>query len=198
MNRDSKDDDNDNIVISVVDQLVTTFTKPTPGITPSLAIGYPLALLASTAVMPVTSSLLLAFFFVLFSFLGRKFILEDYFEEVKEDRGRYNKQDIDDDDEEDFSRPRTDLFAFGAAIASSGLLSPSNNDIAPAVDLGGNIPILLGAIGLGSVIFLLPSTTESASEPGAEDTKGSFEKEIMDVWDRELRDEGRDSNGNKR
>jgi hypothetical protein len=46
-------------VISIVDRLATTFTKPTPGITPSLAIGYPLALLASTAVLPVTSSLLL-------------------------------------------------------------------------------------------------------------------------------------------
>jgi hypothetical protein len=87
------------------------------------------------------------------------------------------------------------MFAFGAAIASSGLLSPSSNDIAPAVDVGGNIPILLGAIGLGSVILLL-STAESTSE--RVEAEESLEKEIMDIWDRELRDEGRETNENKR
>jgi hypothetical protein len=201
-NRDFNDDDN-NIVISIVERLATTFTKPTPGITPSLAIGYPLALLASAVILPVTSSLLLAFFFVLFSFIGRKFILEDYFEEAKEERGRDNTQDVDEDDEE--SRPTTDLLAFGAAIVSSGLLSPSSNHIvlaAPAAvnNGGGNLPILLGAIGLGSVILLL--LTEGTSKPptaAAEETEESFEKEIMDIWDREVRDEGRDSdNENKR
>jgi hypothetical protein len=200
-NRDFNDDD-DNIVISIVERLAMTFTKPTPGITPSLAIGYPLALLASAVILPVTSSLLLAFFFVLFSFIGRKFILEDYFEEAKEERGRDNTQDVDEDDKE--SRPTTDLLAFGAAIVSSGLLSPSSNHIvlaAPAAvnNGGGNLPILLGAIGLGSVILLL--LAEGTSKPptaAAKETEESFEKEIMDIWDRELRDEGRDTNKNKR
>jgi hypothetical protein len=59
----NRDNNNDNIVVSMVNRFVDTVSKPIPGITPSLVIEYPLALIAATLLLPIPSSAVLAFSF---------------------------------------------------------------------------------------------------------------------------------------
>jgi hypothetical protein len=101
--------------------------------------------------------------------------LDDYFDEESE---------YDEEDEEEDSRPRTDLVAFGAAILSAGLLSPDGLIKGTATSDGGGI-ILGVLVGLGSVLLLLSDMSRNRPE---EEKSESIENELMSLWDRKLRE----------
>jgi hypothetical protein len=177
--RDNNGNDDDNILVSLIDRTLKTVSKPVPSVSPSLAIGYPLVLIAAALVLPTTTAAFLAVFFCVYATLGRRLILEDDFDE-----------DDDDDDEE--SRPRTDLLAFGAAIVSAGLLAPTNSPVNISAVAAGDdsTPLLVvGSLGLAAtavVVLLLGDTTET------KETTESIEQDLMNMWDDKLRDEGDD------
>jgi hypothetical protein len=179
--RDNNGNDDDNILVSLIDRTLKTVSKPVPGVSPSLAIGYPLALIAAALVLPTTTAAFLALFFCVYAILGRRLILEDDFDED------------DDDDEDEESRPRTDLLAFGAAVVSAGLLAPTNSPVdisAAAAAAGDSTPLLaVGSLGLAAaaVVVLLRGDTTETNE-----ATESIEQKLMDMWDDKLRQEGDD------
>ena len=154
--------ENENVVISIVDRVASILVKPTPGI-PDLALGYPLTLLGAAAILPAATSILLAAFFGLFSFVGRRFVLDD----------------IDDDDDDEEDRSNVYLLALGAAVASAGILSPGDNvDVVDIPPLG----VLVAAVALGAVAMALPSDAIEEESP---------DQSIMDLWDDQLEKENR-------
>jgi hypothetical protein len=162
-NNDSNNED-ENVVISIVDRFASILAKPTPGI-PDLALGYPLTLLGAAAIVPATTSVLLAAFFGVFSFVGRRFVLDD----------------LDDDGEEEEDRPNIDFLALGAAVASAGILSPGDNlDVGDFPPLG----VLIAAVALGAVAMALPSDARLTAEE-------SPDQSIMNLWDEQLEKENR-------
>jgi hypothetical protein len=176
--RDNGNDD-DNLLVSLIDRTLKIVSKPVPSVSPSLAIGYPLALIGAALVLPTTTAAFLAVFFCVYATLGRRLILEEDFDE----------DDDEEDDEE--SRPRTDLLAFGAAIVSAGLLAPTNSPVdISAATAGDSTPILaVGSLGLAAAavaVLLLGDTTET------NETTESIEQDLMNMWDDKLRDEGDD------
>lgn len=155
------------MVISIVDFFASIITKPTPGI-PDLALGYPLTLLGSAAILPTTTSVLLAAFFGFFSYVGRRFVLDN----------------VDDDDEEE-DLPNIYFLALGAAVASAGILSPGDN-----VDVGDFPPlgVLVAAVALGAVAMALPSDAHVTGEESFPD------QSMMDLWDEQLEKENKKNN----
>jgi hypothetical protein len=102
-------------------------TRTTPGIDPPLPLGYPIALTAVALVTysSVTSVLVVAFF-VLYSYLGRQWILNDYFDEKQQQEQANETIQCDNDEDEDDTAPNTDLLALGGAIVSAGIMTPSS------------------------------------------------------------------------
>ena len=182
MNRDGRDESGR--VVSLIEQVANTIAKPVPGIEPSLAIGYPIALSISALLLPIDTAALIGVFFGLYAFLGRRLILEEYAAE---------QQSRKDDDEEEEDRPRTDLLALGAAIASAGLLSPDGFlKTSATVLVSDNTWILLGTlVGVGAVAWLLPPGKSHQGEEAEDETKDlpSVEREFMNLWDRKLKEE---------
>ena len=154
------DNEDENVVISIVDRLASILAKPTPGI-PDLALGYPLTLLGAAAILPATTSILLAAFFGFFSYVGRRFVLDDV-----------------DDEEEEEAQPNVYFLALGAAVASAGILSPGDN-----VEVGDFPPlgVLVAAVALGAVAMALPSDATGEKE--------SPDQSIMDLWDNQFEKE---------
>jgi hypothetical protein len=189
-NDDEKNvDKEDNLVISLVDTLIETTSKNTPGLA-TLPLGYPLALLILAALLPLSTSLLLVVFFVGFAYIGRRFVQDD-------DDGidTLSSEEEDEEEEEDLAaRPTTDLLALGAAIVSAGILSPGDGalNVERFPPLG---VLLVASLLIGSTVYFLriPTSSASSSRPTVDSSEREPdiilpEKQWMNRWDQELKD----------
>jgi hypothetical protein len=174
--RKNNEDEDVDVVITVVDRFASILAKPTPGI-PDLALGYPLTLLGAAAILPTTTSVLLALFFGFFSYFGRRFIADDVDDEEEEGEDRPNYDFF--FEEED--RPKIDFLALGAAVASAGILSTGDN-----VDVGRfpTLGVLVAALALGAVAIALPSDAHGTREE-------SPDQSMMNLWDEQLEKENK-------
>jgi hypothetical protein len=182
--RSDKDSD---ALTSLVQKVVDTTTLPTPLISPSLAIAYPLLLIAGFLTLPLPTASLLLIFFVAYSYFGRQFVLNDYLEEQETSE----RNDEADDDGE--SRPRTDLLAFGSAVLCTALFAP---DTETTSLMDNNDSLTTFVLGLAAIvaISLLLGESDSVERIGA----SSMEEELMSLWDRQLEERGDDKNQNER
>jgi hypothetical protein len=183
-----QNDEEEDGVIFIVENIGKTLSSPVPGISPSLAVGYPLALVASLIVFPISYSIVLIGFFGLFAYLGRTLVLEDG--DVRSDGSEETDLDLEDDDEDDDeSRPKTDLLAFAAAIISTGLLSPENTPATTGIPQSNLLLVLAGALGLGGYVLLagVPGGRSTAESDAMDSTK-NLEQNIMTKWDDSLRE----------
>jgi hypothetical protein len=189
-------DKENNLVISLVDTLIETTSKNTPGLA-TLPLGYPLALLILAALLPLSTSLLLVVLFVGFSYIGRRFV-QDEGDGI--DTLSSEEEDEEEEEEEDLAaRPTTDLLALGAAIVSAGILSPGDGalNVERFPPLG---VLLVASLLIGSTVYFLRIPTSSASRTGSRPTVISErepdiispEKQWMNRWDQELKDRKKD------
>eukprot|EP00978_Attheya_sp_CCMP212_P006663 scaffold15475_cov47-Attheya_sp.AAC.1 len=133
---------------------------------PGLALGYPLALVGSYAIVPPSTSIFLTLFFVGFLVLGRVVVTQ-------------SQEDDDDDDDDDFIG--TDLAAFLGALASAGLLSPSGltsvENNGSSVSSVGMVALVLGLTVIISGIGQFAE--ENENERLEEDTALSPDEELL-------------------
>jgi hypothetical protein len=183
--RSDKDSD---ALTSFVQKVVDTTTLPTPLISPSLAIAYPLLLIAGFLTLPLPTASLLLIFFVAYSYFGRQFVLNDYLEEQET-----SERDDDADDDDGESRPRTDLLAFGSAVLSTALFAP---DTKTTSLMDTNDPLTILVLGLAAIvaISLLLGESDSVERIGA----STMEEDLMSLWDRQLDEQGDDKNQNEK
>lgn len=183
-------DDNDGIT-TLIASLTSTLSRPIPLVDPPLAWGYPIVLVASLGILPLTTSLLFIGLFILFSWLGRAVVSSDDF--------------VDDDDvDEDNLRPPTDLLALGASIVTSGILAPfgSSNSIVLNPSLENSPGVMVASVGgllllsLGFFSWTSIGKVQQQSDPRSTDEPSLFddpiisnERQWMDLWDRSLEEQ---------
>lgn len=203
-NNDEKEIDveDDDVIITFVTSVAGALSSPTPGISnPTLAIGYILAVMLSFLFVNVPFGFILSTFFAFFSWIGRRFVLEDYFDDVDEN---YNNDQLDttqsiqepyDDDDDDYNeRPKTDLLAFAGSVICTGLLSPTSSPMdtsAFSVDSTNQQFFSYGVLATvisGGLFLLFLEKSKTLSDDDA-DISTSSEKQLMDLWDDELRDQ---------
>lgn len=179
LKKDDSDDVDSDYLISAVERVSNICATPTPGISPSLPLGYPLLLATAFFVLPVLSASYFFGFFVVYSFAGRKLVLDDSWEEQSDIDNSENNDETDDDE---FSQPPTDLLALGASVASAALLVPDSDGIGGllnAYDFPFAGAILVLTMGV-SGFLLLGAKDERKNE------NESPEQQLMDLWDEQL------------
>jgi hypothetical protein len=163
----------------------------------SSAVLYPILLgtLALT-VLPLTTSILAGGLYVLYSFFGLTVVLEDYYDEQREN---------DMDDDLDYNEaPPVNFVAFVAALLTAGILTPlgasdqgksmiSSNSVIVNGGGDGNAPLLLlGAIGIGAAASWVLQEKSTKRKGTGEFTadelldKRDAEKRLMQLWDEQL------------
>lgn len=150
------------------------WSRSVPGI-PDFWVGYPVILLASTLVVPVTTALLFGLAFAGYAALGRVAV-------PKED---YDYDDDEDDDED--VQVSTDVLALGAAIATAGLLAPAN-DATTILSMADDDPswlALVSALAVAASVAIGGSSLV-AKEDRDEDDLSNAEQELMNLWDKDL------------
>ncbi|KAL3944576.1 MAG: hypothetical protein SGBAC_001342 [Bacillariaceae sp.] len=173
----NKESDDTDDMTSIVKLVSSIFVAPAPGIDPDLAIGYLLVLTTAFLILPISSAALLLGFFAAFSFAGRKLILEDYLEEQKKE----NKSN--DDDYDDFwERPPTDLLALGSSILCNALLAPDSGDNTGFLKLDGFPSAAVTLLLLAIMSTFLVLGTNGEETPGTV----SPQQELMELWDDQL------------
>ena len=128
------DDEQEGVVVlqQLTDRVSGLLSRPTPGFSSGLPIGYPLALATAAVLLPLPTSLLLGVSFVGYYSLASQLVDQD-------------------DNNNDDDRPPIDLAALGGAVATAGLLSPSG------LAVEGGLEHVLGAAAVavaGSTIAL--------------------------------------------
>jgi hypothetical protein len=206
-NWETKDESFDLLVLleQVVEAIVT---RPTPGIIPPLPVGYPIALTVVALVTPSwTTSVLLVTFFVLYSFIGREWILNDYFDEKQQEQQQEQANETKhyetDSDEED-PAPNTDLLALGGAIVSAGILTPSSITyggggggaaITAAASSGSDATLWVVALAMAASIGMfgwLGNNNNNKMDFNQDESSSlpppikSPEHELMSLWDQTL------------
>eukprot|EP00980_Cylindrotheca_fusiformis_P011189 scaffold2563_cov124-Cylindrotheca_fusiformis.AAC.20 len=172
MNRAGENDNDTDVFTSLVDKIVNTVTMPTPLISPSLAIGYPALLVGCFLGLPLPTASLLLVFFAVYAYIGRQFVLNDYLEEQE------STSELEEEDDE--SRPNTDLLAFGSAVVCTALFAP---DAVTNIDNTVS-PLIFALLAIIAVPLLLGESgwIDDRIEPSAEEG-------LMSLWDKELDDQ---------
>jgi len=150
---------------------------------PGLALGYPLALVGSYAILPPSTSIFLTAFFVGFLVLGRVVVTQS-----QDNDDHENEDDDEDDDEDEDDFIGTDVAAFLGALASAGLLSPSG---LTSVENNGSLFSSAGIAALVLGLFVIASgigqfAEETENDRLEEDTLLSPDEELLDLWDKKL------------
>jgi hypothetical protein len=120
----------DDLLYSAVNRVGKLISQPTPGF-PTLSIGYPLALVSASLVIPLPTALLLSAFFAGYAYLGRQVAEED--------------------------ESKLDFAAYLAAVASAGLLSPFGLSNGNGEGIVGLVALLVLGVAISTLIEASPS-----------------------------------------
>jgi hypothetical protein len=200
--RDENDDDNDNDTsdrntsqgwkYAVNEGLLNSSFKLD-------AVKYIFLMAGLSFLIPTTTTALLIAFYLLYCYLGQKFVLEDYFDEKllsEQYSGNNEAKNAEDDDEP----PPIYFFAFAAALLSSGILTPldlfssESTSIATAIPDGSEIllsaPLLLVGVGiilaLTNAVSLQEAMFDRKQDSYSMPSQENIEKQLMDLWDKQF------------
>ena len=137
---------------------------------PSLPLGYPIALLAMSIILPFQTAILLNAAFVGFFILGQQVLSGD------------------DDDS-----PPMNLLALFAAVGSAGLLSPAG--LEPTGNHLASVTIAATALALAGASLFVDNDEHHIHDD--EDKLSSLDWSAMQEWDDKLRHEEQDDKNNK-
>lgn len=173
-------------------QFIERSSLPLLPYTRPISILYPLSLSGLSLVLPLYTSLLLDFGFIFFLYLARTLAIDE------------------DDKQGETLEFMTDFAAFGAAVASAGLLSPQGLGEGSSLGSGGLVGLGVLAIlaALSSVVSAIIgsnnvgnsslSTSEHKEEDATNnretnDGDGGFEQRLLQLWDEKLNSENKNS-----
>jgi len=176
------DDDDDNpLLITIIDNISSVLSKPTPGFS-DLALGYPLTLLLVAILVPPLQAVLTVILFAGFAFLSRQLTATDAEDDNPIEAVQANGNE---EEEQESSSGSMDLFALGAAVGAARLLVPedtSNFSFDSVVAIGG---LLL----TGAILFW---GLQDLNKDGP-----TVDQKLMYWWDQRLDREERDKKNKK-
>lgn len=149
---------------SIVEQTTSVLSTPIfeGTLNRPLALGYPLALLLGTLILPFSTSVLFAIGFGAFAWIGRSAIDQD--EDEENDEGEVSLS--------------SDFLALVAAGLTAGILAPLSESVVPSVSID-NDPLYFVVVG-ALIVLALPSITNSTSSIGPTSIQDFIDKDDDD------------------